>query len=238
MLTPSESLHEDTKEEIERILPEGDTIYILGGEVAISENVAGALEDKGYEVERLAGDNRYETAVAIAEELTPNPEEAFLATGEGFADAVAASGVAAERGAPMLLTRTESLSDSTADYLVENQVEDINVIGGPAVVSEEVFEEVGATDRIAGANRWETAVEIAAEFFDSPDQAALATGWEFPDALSGGAYAAMDSAPVLLTAQDNLPTATQEYFQAQDSLERITIFGGENAVSDAIKDEL
>jgi len=234
LLTPSDSLHSDTASEIDRLLTEGDTVYVLGGEAAVSEEVEDELENDGYAVERLAGANRYDTAIAIAEELPGNPGEAFLTTGTGFADAVATSGVAASQGAPILLTHPEALSDDTAQYIADNQLSDIHVVGGEAVVSPEVKAEAGSDSRIAGANRWETAVEVAEEFFTSPDTAALATGVDFPDALSGGVYAAIQDAPMLLTAQDELPGEAEDYFSQEEAIEEVSVFGGEAVVSEEV----
>jgi len=238
LLTNPDSLHSDTEDKIDELLSIGDTIYILGGEAAISEDVANELEEKNYNVRRLEGANRYETAIAIAKELVDDPQEAFLATGQDFADAVAVSGVAAVRNAPVLLTHGENLSDSTSNYIEENNLNEINVIGGPAAVSEEVKEEAGGTERIYGDNRWVTAVEIAEEFVGTTTKAALATGDNFPDALSGGVYAAQNQAPVLLTTSTDLSNEVEKYLENKAEVNKVTIFGGEVAVSEDIKEAL
>ncbi len=238
LLTPSGSLHEETATEIDRLLTDGDTVYVLGGTTAISDEVEDELEDKGYEVERLEGANRYDTAVAIADELTEAPQEAFLTTGEDFPDAVAASGAAAGVGAPILLTPPESLSGDTADYLEEHDLDEIHVIGGEVAVSQEVKEEAGSDSRIAGVNRWDTSVEVAEEFFDAPEHVAIATGWAFPDALSGGVYAAQENAPLLLTEEDTIPGEVRGYLAEEEALQEATVLGGEAAVAEDVLEEL
>lgn len=238
LLTASDSLPGDTAAEIDRLLSVGDTVYILGGKAAISRTVADELKSRGYNIERLGGANRYETAVAIAEAISATPTESFLATGEGFADAVAASAAAAVRGAPMLLTPSETLSNDTADYLDQNNIASINVIGGRAVISDGVYNQAGATNRVAGANRWETAVTTAETFFDSPNYVTIATGDDFPDALSGGVYAAMNNVPVLLTSGYRLLDCIANYMRSEEAIEKVKVFGGSAAVPGSVLTEI
>ncbi len=235
LLSLAEQIPHAVTHEMERLLSEGDNVYILGGTAAISSEVEEKLE-REYEVERLAGENRYATAVEIAEELTADPAEVFLTSGMGFADALSASGPAAVRNAPILLTDPDELSAHTEYYLEEHaeSITRINVIGGEYTVSGSVKEDAGGTERIFGQNRWETAVEIAREFFSEPQKATLATGFSYPDALSGGVYAALHESPVLLTARENLPEETTAYFRQEETLANVTIFGGEEAVSKSV----
>ncbi len=236
LLTRSDKLTDETAHEIDRLLKEGDTVYVLGGEAAVSEEVADELYYMDFEVERLEGEGRFDTAVRIAEEVTGNPEEVFLTTGLDFPDAVAASGPAAMRGAPILLTTPDELSEETESYLAENEesIENIHVIGGETAVSDEVMEVAGGTNRVSGAGRWETGIAIAEEFFPEPETATLATGLEFPDALAGGVYAALNDAPVLLTNYDELPEEVEDYFIGEEGIMNVSVFGGDGAVSDSV----
>ncbi len=236
LLARSDELPEETADEIDRLLTEGDSVYVLGGEAAVSEEVAEELDAMDYEVERLEGEGRFDTAVKIAEEITGNPEEVFLTTGLEFPDAVAASGPAAMKGAPILLTSPDELSEDTERYLADNEesIEDIHVIGGEAAVSDGVKEEAGGTDRVSGAGRWETGKAIAETFFEAPEKATLATGLEFPDALAGGVYAALNNAPVLLSARYKLPDEIKDYFTVEEFIKEVSVFGGDGAVSDNI----
>ncbi len=244
LLTRSHELPVETENEMERILSEGDTVYILGETAAVHREVEDRLEAMGYEVVRLGGISRFETAVEIANELAPeSPDEVFLTTGLNFADAVSGSSPAARRGSPIILTRPGELPEVTESYLEENAdaIDDIQVLGGEAAVEEEVFGDVdgfGDAHRIHGINRWETATEIAETFFTQPEIATMATGLEFPDALSGGVFAALNEAPVLLTAQDNLPDVLESYYRRQENLRKLYVFGGEVAIAESVLDEI
>ncbi len=240
LLTRSDELPEETIGELERLLTEGDTVIILGETAAVSEEVEEQLDEMGYEVDRLGGISRFETAVEIANELVDNsPDEVFLTTGLAFADAVSGSSPAALHGSPILLTRPGELPEVTESYLNDHaeNINDIQVLGGEAAVSEDVFnvvEGIGDAHRIYGINRWETATAIAEEFFGDLETATLATGLEFPDALCGGVFAALNEAPVLLTARDELPVDVETYFRGQERLLTLYVFGGEAAIADGV----
>jgi putative cell wall-binding protein len=92
---------------------------LLGGPAVISEGVASAVADRtGAQIDRVAGENRFATAAAIAEHSHPDgAQTAYLATGIGYADALAGSAAAAGEDAPLLLTLPGSLPDATRERL-------------------------------------------------------------------------------------------------------------------------
>ena len=278
LLTPADKLHEKTKKEIERVLIEDDNdnnedndnnsnrnndkegkIYILGGTAAISEEVSTELNNlNNYEVKRIGGLNRYDTAALVAEEIIKekiksNEEEeeeeegegevnledtfpVFLVSGENFPDAVSVSSAAALQEGFLLLTKPDQLSSETNEFLnnFENKIKDVYTIGGPAAISQQVYDQSGATSRIGGENRFETAVKVALEFFDEPVYHTMATSSNFPDALTGGVYAATREAPVLLTKPQTLPEPVTDYLKNKLELAVILSFGGENAISEEV----
>src|SRR5690606_21917546 len=150
---------------------------LLGGEHAILPAVQQELEDLGLIVERREGESRFETAIDIAQTDVGNPPTVILARALGaedaddpsqaFADALAAGGMAAPHRWPLLLTQTEVLTASTRTYRASLGEVDILLIGGDAAISAAVEDELsqmfGAdhVERLAGADRFETALEIA-----------------------------------------------------------------------------
>lgn len=186
-------------------------------------------------VDRVAGTNRYGTAAQLAlSRFEPGVETVFVANGLDFPDAVAGGALAVEQEGPVLLTRTEALAQSTVAALEELAPQRVVVLGGELVVEPAVLEELGAlvpvVDRVAGLDRYRTAAAIAQEW-DSSDVVFLASGQDYPDALSAAAAAGVEGAPVLLTRQHGLPGATM------NELERLNpsviyVIGGEIAVSD------
>ena len=86
--------------------------------------------------------------------------------------------------------------------------------------------------RIEGANRYETAVNISRSSFGAgePDDVILATGENFPDALTGAPLASVLGAPILLTTGAKLPSVVENEIKRL-APKRVLILGGYGAVS-------
>ncbi len=92
--------------------------------------------------------------------------------------------------------------------------------------------------RLAGADRYGTAAAIARDLFnDDADTVVLASGQEFPDALSGNFLAGSLNAPILLTAPGFIPEVTSTTLDELGT-SNITILGGTDAVSARVETEL
>jgi putative cell wall-binding protein len=145
LLTLPSQLPGHTRNALTRLRP--GRIIVLGGTAAISAGVASALDsyDTGGGVRRLAGPDRYATAAAIARHHHPSGAPmAYVTTGMNFPDALAAGAPAAIRGAPTLLVRTSSVPGATATELERLNPTRIIVLGGPRVVNQSVFSQMGA----------------------------------------------------------------------------------------------
>jgi len=120
---------------------------------------------------------------------------------------------------------------------------DIFVIGGTAVISDDVQEYFGECTsgnitRLAGHDRYATAAALADQFYpDGSDIAYIATGQNFPDALSVGPSAARVNAPLLLTGATNLPAVTRSALEKL-APSQIVIVGGTAAISEGVASEL
>ncbi len=232
LITYTASLHSAVEMEIQRL--GADHIIILGGTGAISQTVENALIQKGLTVERIGGKNRYETAALIAAKL-PSSDHAVLAYGENFPDALAIGPYAARNGWPILLSRSTSLPAETATALVGKT--HTLVVGGSSVLSDALLALLPGPRRIAGANRYETAAAINAEFDHERCRAYVATGQDFADALTGSALAAKQSAPMLLVRKTAVPAAVKSLIQYQ-VYPAFSILGGEGAVNSGIFPDL
>jgi len=191
--------------DLERLQP--DEIVIVGGPASVSEAVEEAAADYASTVRRVDGPDRYATAAEVARGVEPGGI-VFVASGANFPDALAIGPVAARERAAVLLTRPDDLPDVTADALRRLQPSEVVVVGGPASVSAAVASDIADVTgvevaRIAGADRYATAVAIAEYFFDDPTGAVfLATGRTYPDALTATPLAAGFGAPLLLVGAD------------------------------------
>ncbi len=195
------------------------------------------------DVIRLSGADRYATAAAISRSTyLPHVRYVFIATGRDFPDALAGGALAAQIGAPLLLTSTSSIPGATLTEIKRLKPENIVVLGGASVISASVVQQlqalddptVGETFRLAGADRYATAAVIARTGFGpGVPTAFIATGTNFPDALAGAPATATLGGPLLLTATTRLPTVTgTALFNLKP--QRIVILGGTAAVSSTV----
>ncbi len=147
-------------------------VIILGGPAAVSEGVAETLRAMGYRVDRFAGEDRYATARRVARTFAPDKiATVYLASGVNFADAVAAAPSVTSDN-PLILTTPDELHAEARRFLTDEdrEVASVTILGGTAAISANVEEEIKAlgigTDRIAGADRYETAALIARRAFE------------------------------------------------------------------------
>lgn len=204
-----------------------DRAVILGGTAAVHSEVDDQLRSAGLAVERLAGGSRVETAVAIAAEL-PTATTAILARAypapdgsatQGFADALAAGGLAAASGWPVLLSDTAGLSDATREYLQASAIQEVVIVGGSAAVGEGVESElavlVDEVRRLDGANRAATAVAVAEARNGADAGRILVVEGSHADAWAGGfaaaAHSARFDAPIVLATDEFLPPETEAF---------------------------
>jgi hypothetical protein len=98
----------------------------------------------------------------------------YVATGENFPDALGAASASAVQGGPVLLVQPNAIPAATAVELSRLSPNVIYVAGGPAVVSDAVFDALKAytpnVHRVAGQNRYETAVEVSKSAFPAAHQ--------------------------------------------------------------------
>lgn len=211
---------------IDQIKPE--EIYIVASESQISAGLAKTLGQKGYEVKRFSGKDKYATANIIAD--LHDDDEYILVNGDNFADAVSASAYAAKEEMPILFTNGKTLDKQTATKLKE--AEFVLIIGGPNSVSKAVENEIAKTTsvrRLAGQNRYETSVEVAKNLYPKAKNYLVATGGTYPDSLSGAPLAAKMDAPILLSPSNSLPSLIGNYLKGI-KLSNIIVLGGNASI--------
>jgi putative cell wall-binding protein len=217
------------------------TVLAAGGTDVVNASMlttVGSVTDRT--TERGGGADRYLTAVALsAAHFGPGTTDVWLASGENFPDGLAASAIAGDRAGPVLLTRGTSLPAEVAAELARLAPANVWIAGGTGVVSEQVAADVAAAvpsasvQRLAGPDRYGTAANLSAEFFDSAPAAFVVNGLNFPDALGAGPAAAMEDAPSLLVSATAVPTATaNELARLRPPV--VYIVGGTGVVSDTV----
>ena len=224
-------LDSDNVDYIKDNLAADGTVYILGGEKAVPASYEEALS--GFNVKRLGGADRFETNLLILKEAGIAPgDEILVCTSTNFADSLSASAT----GKPILLVYNESgkLRDVQVKYLSTLKDNSFCIIGGENAVCKALETAIGAygtTDRLAGANRFETSVMIAKTYFQTPDTMVLAYAWNYPDGLCGGALAYSMNAPLILTMDKYEAEAVA--YAARKHIDSGIVLGGDALVSDA-----
>lgn len=148
LLTPHDALAGAAEDALAEL--EVDRVLVLGGEAAVSADVATTLENLDYTVERLAGADRTTTAVEIAEfalaELGFTDEHVSVARGNDFADALAIAPHAGEEGHPLLISATQAAfgQQEVVDFYTDRSctIEDVHVSGGFAAVTTPLEQQV------------------------------------------------------------------------------------------------
>ena len=255
ILTSPNSLSPAAATEIQR-LGAKDAI-IVGGTGAVSDTVRDDLVALGLGVDRLGGATRYETAVKIADRifsLTGSNFEktAFIARGDSFPDALAVSPLAYYNRFPILLTRPNALPATTQGALTNLDIETAVIAGGTGAVSataktaiDDLLTSNGGTasERWAGATRYETAADVAekasARYWAGRGFVGIAVGNNFPDALAGGAAAGREFGVLILVQTNDLPTAAADFVtDSGNAIGWVEAFGGTGAVSDSVINEI
>ena len=250
LITRTESLPPQVAAELSRLNP--PDIYVLGGPGAVSDGVFSTIQAvvPGANVRRVAGIDRFATAREVAKECgaqLPQVTEAFVATGHNFPDALAASPVAAALGIPIYLAEGDAMSQTAIAEMQALGVQRVHMLGGPSVVTPATQQRLeaafgaGNVMRLEGPTRYETAQAIgdwAVE--DMPylewSGVTVATGENFPDALTGGVLAGQRGTVMLLSHTESLTPSTRAKLEEHDvyDVPRVTFFGGDGAISQAV----
>nr|WP_281496752.1 cell wall-binding repeat-containing protein [Ornithinimicrobium sp. F0845] len=237
LLTQPTALPIATREALIRLEP--SEIIVAGGPNAVSEGVLDQLRTLGPHVQRVAGTDRYQTAAEISR-LAPvtSGGVVYVATGAGFADALAAAAQAGQRDAPILLVRPDSIPVFTTDALEELSPRTIIVAGGPGAVSDDVVAglEYFAWDEVVrrgGADRYETAAALAED--TAPGTVLhVGVGSNFADSLAAAPLSAAAEGAVLLVPSDRVPGTTAQAIETLAPAS-IVLTGGTSAVSEETK---
>ena len=234
LLTPPNGLDPRVQGEILRVAPRGITVYLLGGSSALAPSIDQAISGLGDTPVRLAGADRFATAVAIAHTGLGDPTKVLEATGLNFPDALSAGSAAGAIGAAILLTDDGQQAAPTAAYLDEHRADARWAVGGQAAAADP------SATPLVGSDRFVTSAEVATAFFPAPTVVGAALGTAFPDALPGGAHIGALRGPLLLVEPDApLPPSVQTYLAgAHAAISAGYLYGGLSAVGDDVRTAL
>lgn len=194
---------------------------------------------------RLFGLDRYETSIAIANQFSlTTVSNVVLASGNDFADALAASSLAHKLSAPVLLVNRNTQMSREALAYVEAHLQaqgTVYIIGGRAVIESDFDSFLSnkgySVKRLGGVDRYDTDMLIVNELKTTSETVFIASGESFPDALSVSSFASQTNSPILLTPSNALPKETQDYLKSKQP-SQVYISGGTSVVSSAVEDQI
>jgi putative cell wall-binding protein len=238
-----------------------DEVVIAGGTVAVGDRVERQLGNRVDRVQRISGPTRYETAAAIAREALERrgrsgADRVLVTTGENFPDALAAGPYVGHADLPLVLARpavqpppgpdgetpppdVTQGNDAARRFLADVGADRVTVLGGGAALSAPVVDHVvsgRSHDRIAGGDRFDTArklTQAAVGAGASAGDVLVATGRNYPDALSAGPAALARGGVLALTEKDGVPAPTRSWLAGVDDWSSWRVVGGHVAVSHA-----
>ncbi len=224
---------------------------LLGGVTVVTAAVIGA--------ERIEGPSRYDTALAIAARYSAT--DLVLASGERQADALAAAALARQEDADMLLVPSSGeLSWSLLDSIIGEAYLKVWIVGGTSVLpptleatlSRPIVEggagiPLSSIERISGANRYETAAQVAGKIttvatVKGAKAAFVVSGENFADAVLAapavaGPVGSVGVVPILLVSKNSVPAATAAAIGSL-GIGQVFTLGGSAVISDSVVNAL
>lgn len=199
---------------------------------------------KSEKIQRLSGDNRYETSVEVSEKNFKSADTVVLASGQNIADALVASSYADIEEAPILLTNKNSISDEVLDEIERLKADKVVIVGGQSSISSSVESRLKKEDikvtRISGRDRFDTSDKLSQEvsrLSKKSSQAILVNGYKNIDALSVSSLATKEDLPILLNGRNTLNMSVKNRLK-QMNVKKVYIIGGNNSISSDVEKEL
>lgn len=240
LLSSRGMLSKEVMEEIERLKVKN--ITIVGGNTSVSSDIENQLKKLNgvNTVNRIKGIDRYETSAKVADLIykDSNVKTAVIASGENFADALAIAPFASEKGYPILLSRKDNLPDPISKVIKDNNTNKFYIAGGTGSISKNLEGNLSnVIDRFSGKTRYETALDIAKKQFGDTQEAFVASGEIWADALVIGPAGGKLGMPILLTPRMSAPASLEKYISGS-KIKQLTAVGGSSSVSDRVLDEI
>lgn len=221
-----------------KVYVDANTNELLGADKLKSDD--NTQSTKQYVVSRINGKDRIDTSIQIAKSYIKSSEFAILANQNNFPDSLSATVLSKKYNAPILLTDATTADKGLIQEIKRLQTKYFVKIGGEKSISNEVatqlLPEGSKVKSYKGADRYATNAEIIKEFKDA-DTCIIASGENFADSLSIGAYATKNGYPIVLVQKNKINDVTKQALK-DSKIKKCYIVGGENSVSKSLEKEL
>lgn len=217
------------------------SIAVLSMSLLFSINVSAS---ENINIDRLAGQNRYETSSKIINKGWLKSDYVILVNGENYPDALSASVLAKKYNAPILLTTKDSLPNETMEQLKRLKPITVICIGGTGVISDNVSKQVTSLGssferHYSGQNRFETSVKIAKSLGRAKGVFIVNGQDGYEDALFTSSVASNLSYPIVLTTKNTIPDVVKDYLsKVRNDGGEIIAVGGTDVINSEVINEL
>lgn len=221
-----------------KVYVDANTKELLGADKLKSND--NTQSTKPYVVSRIYGKDRIDTSIQIAKSYIKTSKFAILANQNNFPDSLSATVLSKKFNAPILLTDSKVADKSLIQEIKRLQTKYFVKIGGEKSISNEVAKQLlpekSKVRSFKGADRYATNAEIIKEFKDA-DTCIIASGENFADSLSIGAYATKNGYPIVLVQKNKINDVTKQALK-DSKIKKCYIVGGENSISKSLEKEL
>ncbi|WP_019850280.1 cell wall-binding repeat-containing protein [Desulfitobacterium sp. PCE1] len=202
---------------------------VFGAEATAESSATGAA------ALRLYGKDRTATSLAVSQQGWGASDTVILNELNNYADAIAATPLAVQLDAPVLLTYGAHLDPRVKEELKRLKAKKVILLGGNGRLSTTMEKELTELnyewERIGGADRYETSALIAERV--PSDTMIMVNGDDFPDALSAASYAGIKQIPILLMSNPEFPQTVSDYYQKHKPTQVIVV-GGDGVVPEQL----
>lgn len=242
LLTDTNALNSNIASEIARL--KAKNIYILGGYGVVSKNVEQQLQTQGYNIVRVAGADRYETAVKVAEKNLEisTTDTAYITTGYSFQYAMLTSPIASVNNKIVLFSESSGLNQTTQSFLLEHpEITNVVLVGDGNYTSSKLVSDLKSLS-LNVTTQTGTLTDLEKQFItenkDTFTNVSLANKDLYADALGGAVLSAKNKSLLILTDKDAIDSDLNESISANLNVKNATVFGGTAVISDTIYNQV
>ena len=210
LLTSKNGLSAQVKAEIKRL--DAKNVILIGGNTVLPASIEKELKELGLKPDRIKGETREETALAIAKRLDAISDVSEIAVvngTKGLADAVSVAAAAAERHMPILLANPKKGLSASEKFIKDEAIKASYLIGGTTVLPNKMVSSLPGKKRLEGSNRNDTNAKVIETFYKGKELKNVYVAKDgrggdsqLIDALAVGVLAAKNASPVLIASKN------------------------------------